>query len=145
MKPQLTRLMKIVLELDPFLKHPKAKQAYEACELALKDKPKGKCLMRNSGVTVEDVRASLQGDLIKADASHYYHTALDWSDGDNQMRTDWVAVVRSMARRNLAEGKLKISKHVQDGGSNLGQPVELEPERSVTAMTYAEYKAKEKR
>jgi hypothetical protein len=71
--------------------------------------------MRNSGVTVEDVRASLQGDLVKADASHYYHLTLDWSEGKGEMRVDWIATVRNIMRTDLTKGSLKISKHTQDG------------------------------
>jgi len=140
MNPQLTRLMKSVLRLHPMLEDPELRQAYQACE-SIQTKPKGKCLMRNSGVTVDDVRASFEGDLIKADANHYYHTALDWSEGDSKMKVNWVSVVRGIARRDLAQGKLKISKHVQDGGSNLGQEIELKPV-SETAITYKEFKAR---
>ncbi len=91
--------MKSVLRLHPMLEDQELRQAYQACE-SIQTKPKGKCLMRNSGVTVEDVRASLAGDLLKADASHYFYTTLDWSDGDSKMKVNWLSVISLYPRFN---------------------------------------------
>ena len=98
----LKRLMQSVLRLHPMLEDPELRQAYQECEQSYQPK-KGKCLMRNAGITVVDVRASFTDELARADAKHYYDTALDWSNGNGQMRTDWIAVIRNMARDNLAQ------------------------------------------
>ncbi len=75
-------------------------------------KGKGKCLMKNSGVVVNDISEAFRktSDLIYAEAQYYYNAALDWSDSGNNMRTDWVATIRGFARRDLKDGKLKIKK-----------------------------------
>lgn len=77
---------------------------------------KKRCLMKNSGVTVKDIKKAFQtsGDLIYADPAHYYTTALDWSDGDNKMRTDWVAVIRNFARSDIKNGKMKVKKKTRN-------------------------------
>lgn len=113
MKAQLTRLMKSIIRLHPLLEDPELREAYLSCEEAMKSKPKGKCLMRNSGVTVDDVRGAFVDDLERADAKHYYNVALDWSDGNSQMRVNWVSVIRNMARGDLAKGKMKLSNFAQ--------------------------------
>ena len=135
--------MQSVLRLHPMLEDMELRQAYQECEQSLGYKPKkGKCLMRNSGITIDDVRASFTDELTRADAKHYYNTAMDWSDGNGQMRVDWVAVVRNIARNDSGKGKLKISKHIQDGGSNLGGQFKPEP-ASESAITRAEWKQTE--
>lgn len=130
--------MKSILRLHPLLEDPELRQAYLSCEEAMKSKPKGKCLMRNSGVTVDDVRGSFQDELTGADARHYYNTALDWSDGNSQMRVNWVSVIRNMARGDLAKGKMKLSNTAQ---STVTRPTTefIPPEISKTAITHEEY------
>jgi len=83
-------------------------------------KGRGKCLMRNSGVEVSHVREVFinTDDLKAADPKYYHSAALDWSDSKGEMRTDWIATIRGFARRDIKDGKLKISKHVQNGGTN---------------------------
>jgi len=80
-----------------------------------KNKRRGDILMRNSGVSVEDIKNAFENtqDLKNANPTYYYNTALDWSDGKGAMRKDWVAVVRTIARRDLADGKLKIVSSVK--------------------------------
>ena len=75
-------------------------------------KGKGKCLMKNSGVTIKDISEAFRktSDLMFAEAQYYYNAALDWSDSGSNMRTDWVATIRGFARRDLKDGKLKIKK-----------------------------------
>lgn len=90
---------------------------------------KGKCLMRNSALSVFDVKeAFLKADDLKsADAKYYFNAAMDWSDAGNNMRTDWIATVRSFARRDLKDGKLKFSIHKPSGGTNMGDLYEPTP------------------
>jgi len=45
-----------------------------------------------------------------ADPAYYFNSALDWSDSGGNMRTDWVATIRSFARRDTRDGKMKV-KH----------------------------------
>ena len=99
--------------------------------------------MRTSGITVADVKDSFTGELSKADAGYYYDSALDWSNGADKMKTDWVATIRNFARGDLRDGKLKISVHIQDGGTNKGEKIEIKPV-SKSAMTYEEYKRNKK-
>ena len=68
--------------------------------------------MKNSGVTLKDIEEAfnVSGDLGYADPSYYYTTALDWSNGNNNMRTDWVAVIRNFARSDIKNGKMKVKK-----------------------------------
>jgi hypothetical protein len=75
------------------------------------EKPnKGNCLMKNSGVTVADIQKAFSEstDLSKADAKFYFDSAMDWSDNGN-MRKDWIATIRNFARRDIRDGKLKLS------------------------------------
>ena len=103
-----------------------------------------KCLMKNSNVSVGMVAIAFAktDDLKNADAKYYFNICLDWSDSKNEMRTDWVATVRSFARRDLKDGKLKISDFKQDGGSNLSikKPVKDPEPESKSAMTREEWK-----
>ena len=135
MKPQLTKLMKAVIRLHPLLEDQGLRQAYFDCEKALESKPKGKCLMRNSGLSPEDIEFT--GELSKADKSYYFNAALDWSDANSAMKVDWIATIRGFARRDLQDGKLKISKTAPTG-TNQAPKFEPKP-KSETAMTYAEY------
>lgn len=83
------------------------------------NKSKGNCLLKNSGVTAAQVAEAFSkaDDLKSADALYYFNAALDWSAQDNQ-RKDWIATMRSFARRDIRDGKLKLSQHKQSGGSN---------------------------
>jgi len=74
-------------------------------------KTKSNCMMKNSGVTVGDIRKTFSEapDLKNADPLHYYNQALDWSEGKGMLRKDWVAVVRNFARGDIRDGKLKVS------------------------------------
>ena len=58
------------------------------------------------------------------------------------MRKDWVATIRGFARRDLKEGKMKLSSHKQQGGTNLtggDQLPEDYGEASPTAITRQEF------
>ena len=110
--------MNSILRLHPLLEDMELRQAYLECEQSLGYKPKkGKCLMRNSGITIDDVIFS--DEIQKGDIRYYFNTTRDWSDGTGTMRTDWVATIRNFARRDLRDGKLKMSANIQNGGSNL--------------------------
>ena len=137
------RLMRSVLRLHPMLVDKELRDAYNQCEAALEYKPaKGKCLMRNSGLALTDVQ--FEGELAKADPKFYYDTAMDWSDGKGEMRIDWMAVLRTIARNDLKAGKLKVSSHKQITGTNLNiVPIIREP-RSETAITREEYLRRKK-
>lgn len=81
-----------------------------------KELKKGKkCLLRNSGIGVNDIKKEFSDkkDIQNADPEFYYNAALDWSDGKNEMRTDWVAVIRGFARRDLGNGKLRLAQRSQ--------------------------------
>jgi hypothetical protein len=92
-----------------------------------KDKDKkgvrGKCLMRTSGITLAMVIESFKksDDIKMADPSYYYNTAMAWSDSKGEMRVDWIATIANFARRDIKDGKLKLSKHRQVGGSNISR------------------------
>ena len=83
---------------------------------------KRKCLMKNSGIEIKDVKAAFlkTEDLSAADAKYYFNAASDWSDAGGNLRTDWIATIRSFARRDSKDGKLKLSIHKAQTGSNLG-------------------------
>ena len=144
------RLMRSVLRLHPMLVDKELRDAYNQCEAALEYKPaKGKCLMRNSGLALTDVQ--FEGELSKADPKYYYEACMDWSDSMGQMRIDWMATLRGFARRDLKDGKLKVSSHKQITGTNESiEPIIREPV-SKSAMTIEqwresdEYKSKFKR
>ena len=67
------------------------------------------CLMKNSGVTIEDISEAFKksSDLQKADHRHYFNVVLDWSTANSKLKTDWIAAVRNWARSDLKDGKLK--------------------------------------
>ena len=67
------------------------------------------CLMKNSGLTIEQVRDdfSKRPDLKNADPEFYFNQALDWSTSKSMMRSDWMATVRNFARGDIKDGKLK--------------------------------------
>lgn len=85
-----------------------------------KDKVKkgvrGKCLMRNSGVTQNIIADafSKSDDLGFADPKYYYNTALAWSDSKGEMRVDWIATVSNFARRDIKDGKMKVKKKTRE-------------------------------
>lgn len=87
------------------------------------EKPKkGKCLMRNSGVTREDIRVAFEksNDLKVADPGFYFDQALGWSNGKGELRVDWVATVCNFARGDMRDGKMKtvnLKKREQAGGA----------------------------
>jgi len=68
------------------------------------------CLMRNSNLTIRQVREDFlkREDLKSADFSYYFNAALDWSDSKGQMSKDWPATIRNFARRDIRDGKLKV-------------------------------------
>lgn len=101
---------------------------------------KGICLLKNSGVTAAQVsQAFLKTDDLKsADAKFYFDSAFDWSENGN-MRKDWIATIRSFARRDLRDGKMKVSVFKQVGGSNLSSDKILPSKVSATAITREEY------
>ena len=76
---------------------------------------RGKCLMKNSGVTLEDIKSDFaqRDDLKNANAKHYYQAVMDWSDAKGEMRKDWIATARTFARRDIEDGKLKIVSSVK--------------------------------
>jgi len=137
------RLMRSVLRLHPMLVDKELRDAYNQCEAALEYKPaKGKCLMRNSGLAMIDVQ--FEGELAKADPKYYYDACMDWSDSMGQMRIDWMATLRGFARRDLKDGKLKVSSHKLNTGTNQSiEPIIREP-RSETAITREEYLRRKK-
>ena len=73
-------------------------------------KEKSQCLMSNSGVTVDDVSEAFlkTKDLTQADPEYYFNQVLDWSSNRGKMGKDWLAAIRSWARRDLNDGKLKV-------------------------------------
>lgn len=100
--------------------------------------------MKNSGVTLEMVSEAFKEapELCDADVKYYYDTAMDWSANGN-MRKDWVATLRNFARRDIRDGKLKLSVHRTSTGTNQGTRFIPEPV-SKTAVTREEYlKSKE--
>jgi hypothetical protein len=102
-----------------------------------------KCLMKNSGITVSEVIESFSksNDLVNADAKYYYNLALDWSDAKGEMRKDWVAVVRTFARRAISDGKLKLKNTVTANPTNVGKSVPADFGKvSPNAMTLEEYR-----
>lgn len=72
-----------------------------------------KCLMCNSGITIQD----LKNDIAKKpelankniDLDYYYDSFMDWSDGGEEMKVNWIATIRGAIRRDVAEGKLKTT------------------------------------
>lgn len=70
----------------------------------------GSCLMKNSGITIQDVSDAFKKtkDITQADPEYYFNQVIDWSSNHGKMGKDWIAAIRSWARRDLAEGKLKI-------------------------------------
>ena len=113
------------------------------------------CLMKNSGITIEQVKEAFSkaDDIKNADAMYYFNTAMDWSNSKGEMRKDWIAAVRNFPRKDLKDGKMKISVHQQSGGTNLSikDPVPEVEAESKTAMTREqwhnsdEYKQKNKK
>ena len=102
-----------------------------------------KCLMKNSGITVSEVIESFSksNDLVNADAKYYYNLALDWSDAKGEMRKDWVAVVRTFARRAISDGKLKLKNTVTANPTNVAKSVPADFGKvSPNAMTLEEYR-----
>jgi hypothetical protein len=136
--------MKSIIRLHPLLEDAELRAAYLSCEEALKVKRTGKCLMRNSGVTVEEVQEAFRDvpEICRADVQFYYDTAFDWSENGN-MRINWISTIKNIARNDLKAGKLKLCKHKPIGGSNLGGKPKPDPV-SKTAMTYAEFKKQQK-
>ena len=128
--------MKSILRLHPLLEDQELREAYLSCEQSMRAKPKGKCLMRNSGLTIADI--VFTGELERADKRYYFDAALDWSDAHGKMMVDWIATIRGFARRDLKDGKLKMSNYKQ---STVTAPTtEFIPRPiSKTAKTYNEY------
>lgn len=80
-----------------------------------KEKPSKKHLFRNS--VYFDNKEKLKEDLYKrselniiADIDYYYDSVLDWSDGDNNKKINWLATVNNWIRRDEKDGKLKKNK-----------------------------------
>ena len=73
---------------------------------------KKKCLFKNSGVTPEHIQKAFSktDDLLNADPRAYFNRLLDASEAKELMYTDWIAVARSWARRDLNEDKLILKK-----------------------------------
>ena len=84
--------------------------------------------MKNSGITIAQVKEAFSkaDDLKNADASYYFNSAFDWSENGN-MRKDWIATIRSFARRDIRDGKLKLSVHRSQGGTNQVMGKQYEP------------------
>lgn len=128
-------------------------QEQEQDKVKVKEKEKkklvqGKCLMKNSGVTLYDVRAAFQesNDLKNADVQFYYDSAMDWSE-DGNVRSNWTSVIRNFARRDLRDGKLKVSVHKPTGGTNLASTKILPSPvtgKEITREEYLKNKAKKK-
>ena len=93
---------------------------------------KRECLMRTSGVVVNDISEAFKKttDIRNADAKYYYDTALDWSNAHEKYGIDWVAQVRNFARKDLGAGKLKLSSNKSSTETNLnaGQDRTFKPE-----------------
>jgi len=104
----------------------------------------GKCLMKNSGVTTLDISDAFNksDDLKKADPKHYFNAAFDWSEAKGEMRKDWVATVRTFARKDVADNKLKIKNTSTASVTN--HAIETIPNDygvvSKTSMTREEFK-----
>jgi hypothetical protein len=82
------------------------------------------CLMKNSGVTIENIKEAFinTDDLKNANYKHYFQAVYDWSDSKGEMRKDWIATVRGWARRDLADGKLKLKTTVTAAPTNHATP-----------------------
>ena len=104
-----------------------------------------KCLMKNSKVSLQTIIKSFKetSDLCDADIKYYYDCAMDWSDSKGEMRKDWIATIRNFARRDIKEGKLKLSIHRTVQGTNQGAKFVPEP-LSDTSITYKEFKENKK-
>ncbi len=91
-----------------------------------KDKRRSRknCLMKNSGVTVKDIKEAFEktDDIAEADPLHYFNAILDWSTGSGKLKMDWIAVIRGAARRDLADAKMKLNPKI----SNFKDPLESE-------------------
>jgi len=70
------------------------------------DKEKS-CLMKNSGVTIEDIKEGIKNDedIRHADVKHYFDVVMDWSSSGGHKKIDWVATVRNWIRRDKKDGK----------------------------------------
>jgi hypothetical protein len=120
------KLMKAVKDLPQgYLTHDLI-EAYNDCNKALMSS--GKSLMRNSGVTIQDISKAFKEapDLMDADVK-------------GEMRKDWIATVRNFARKDIRDGKLKLSVHRTHSGTNRTRLFIPEP-ISKTAMNMEEYK-----
>jgi hypothetical protein len=98
-----------------------------------------KCLMKNSGLTLEQVKEAFErtDDLKTANYKYYFQAAMDWSDSKGEMRKDWLATIRTFARRDLADGKLKIKSSVTASRTNAAPPVPKDygkPSKTATPM-----------
>lgn len=135
------RLSKIEVEVEDEIEV-EVEDEFKGEKTILINQVVGNCLMKNSGVTIEQVKESfeLSTDLKNADVRFYFDSARDWSDNGN-MRKDWIATIRNFARRDIKDGKLKLSKHKAPVGTNLSiDPKPIEP-ISPTAITREEYLA----
>jgi uncharacterized protein YdaU (DUF1376 family) len=103
----------------------------------------GKCLFKNSGVSVQDIRAAFENttDIKNADPARYFNDLMDWSNGKGEMRKDWVATARVFARRDLDAGKLKVKKSITVNPVNAASSVSKDfGKPNPSAIPYQEYK-----
>jgi hypothetical protein len=82
-------------------------------EVLIKEKKERKSLFRNSGVTIENIASAFEktDDIKQADPKYYFNAMMDWSDSGGRLGIDWIASARKWARKDLAEGKLKVMKN----------------------------------
>ena len=85
-------------------------------EIKIKSKSeKRNCLFKNSGITIDLIQIAFKEtkDLELADPEHYYSAALDWSDSNNKMKTDWIATIRGFVRSDIKKGN-PVMKKIED-------------------------------
>lgn len=107
----------------------------------------GKCLFKNSGVTIDDIRQAYEKspDIKNADAARYYNDMMDWSNGKGEMRKDWIATARVFARRDLDAGKLKVKKSITSNPINAASGARKDyGEPNPSAIPYQEYKKRKR-
>lgn len=70
-----------------------------------KSNSKGNTLFRNSIYFDKDKFKQALPEWSKTKLSHYYESALNWSDSNGEMKKDWIATVKTWARKDELDGK----------------------------------------
>ena len=110
-------------------------------------KNKGICLMKNSGVTTDDIKQAFAktNDLKNANHIHYFNAMLDWSESKGEMRKDWIATARTFARKDLDAGKLKLKDTIKTAtnvaANDLPEDYGIPSPKAVSREQYLKQKA----